>query len=193
MWNIGHYGRTPPLSPADILLFDSRAFVWTHFLLFDWFPTALHCTAIHACISYIAIPSIHHRLHPPSTVYQSIFKTANTDRSLMDERGMYYISCTPSNHPTLFWQTMINLWNCLHQELRPYTITYFLKWKFHTHTFTFTTIFRKKNITCFEITGAKLYIRDGWRYQNGWIFGKVPKGGGGSFSIQKFVLQNMAL
>ena len=28
-------------------------------------------------------------------------------------------------------------------------------------------------------------IRDGWRYQKGWFFGKVPKGGGGSFSIPK--------
>ena len=31
-------------------------------------------------------------------------------------------------------------------------------------------------------------LRDGWRHQNWWIFGKVPKGGG-SFSIQKFILR----
>ena len=30
-------------------------------------------------------------------------------------------------------------------------------------------------------------VREGSRYQFGWIFGKVPKGGGGSFSIQKFM------
>ena len=33
-------------------------------------------------------------------------------------------------------------------------------------------------------------LRDGWRYQIGWIFGKVPKGGG-SFSIQKLMLQTL--
>ena len=27
-------------------------------------------------------------------------------------------------------------------------------------------------------------LRDGWRHQNGWIFGNVPKGGRGSFPIQ---------
>ena len=35
----------------------------------------------------------------------------------------------------------------------------------------------------------KLNLREGSRYQIRWIFGKVPKGGGGSFSIQKFMLQ----
>ena len=30
-------------------------------------------------------------------------------------------------------------------------------------------------------------------FQNGWIFGKVPRGGGGSFSIQKFMLQIFAI
>ena len=37
-------------------------------------------------------------------------------------------------------------------------------------------------------------LRDGWPYQNGWIFGKIPKrGGGGSFPIQKFILQIFAI
>ena len=35
--------------------------------------------------------------------------------------------------------------------------------------------------------------RAGWRYQNGWIFGKVPKGGGVAFSIQKNILQVLDL
>ena len=33
----------------------------------------------------------------------------------------------------------------------------------------------------------QMALREGWLYQIGWIFGKVP--GGGSFSIQKFILQ----
>ena len=37
---------------------------------------------------------------------------------------------------------------------------------------------------------TNLLVREGWRYQIGWIFGKVPKGGG-SFSIQKIILQNL--
>ena len=36
------------------------------------------------------------------------------------------------------------------------------------------------------------HLRDGWRYQNGWTFGKVPKKGG-SFSIQKIELQILDL
>ena len=39
-----------------------------------------------------------------------------------------------------------------------------------------------------EILG-KTFLRDGSRYHIKWILGKVPKGGGASFSIQKFILQ----
>ena len=39
--------------------------------------------------------------------------------------------------------------------------------------------------TCF--LDALASLRDAWHIQNGWIFGKFP--GGGSFSIQKFILQ----
>ena len=35
------------------------------------------------------------------------------------------------------------------------------------------------------------HFRDGWRHQNGWIFGIVPKGG--SFPIQKLMLQIFAI
>ena len=31
-------------------------------------------------------------------------------------------------------------------------------------------------------------LRDGWRYQIGWIFGKVPKGGGGGFFNPKIYI-----
>ena len=34
---------------------------------------------------------------------------------------------------------------------------------------------------------------DGWRYQNGWFCGEVRKGGGGSFPIQKIILQILGL
>ena len=34
-----------------------------------------------------------------------------------------------------------------------------------------------------------IQVRNWSRYQNEWIFGKLPKGGGGSFSIQKIILQ----
>ena len=37
------------------------------------------------------------------------------------------------------------------------------------------------------------WIRGAARFQMGWIFGKVPKGGGGSFPIQKSILQNLDL
>ena len=46
--------------------------------------------------------------------------------------------------------------------------------------------------------GIKLFLmfnlkfRDEWKYQNGCFFGKVPKGGG-SFPIQKFILQIFAI
>ena len=33
------------------------------------------------------------------------------------------------------------------------------------------------------------WLKEGWLRQVGWIFGKVPKGGGASFSIQKIMLQ----
>ena len=36
-------------------------------------------------------------------------------------------------------------------------------------------------------------LREGWHLQKWWIFGKVPKGGGGSFPIQKFMLQILDL
>ena len=41
-----------------------------------------------------------------------------------------------------------------------------------------------------KLRWSKGELREGWLRQIGWIFGKVPKGGGGgSFSIQKFMLQ----
>ena len=38
-----------------------------------------------------------------------------------------------------------------------------------------------------------IYLREARPDQNGWIFGKVPKGGEGSFPIQKFILQILDL
>ena len=39
--------------------------------------------------------------------------------------------------------------------------------------------------TSIEVKSSQnLQLRDGWWYQNGWIFRKVPRGGRGSFSIK---------
>ena len=38
---------------------------------------------------------------------------------------------------------------------------------------------RDCRIPQFVLQIVEPWVRDGWRYQNGWIFGKVPKGGGG--------------
>ena len=45
------------------------------------------------------------------------------------------------------------------------------------------------DLVIFFIWKNQQTLRDGWRYQNGWIFGKVPKGWGVSFSMQKIILQ----
>ena len=34
----------------------------------------------------------------------------------------------------------------------------------------------------------RVFLRDGWRHQNGWIFGKVPKGGRGVISNPKIYI-----
>ena len=44
-----------------------------------------------------------------------------------------------------------------------------------------------------SLNHCKHLLRDAEQYQNGLIFGKVPKGGVGSFSIQKFILQICAI
>ena len=61
----------------------------------------------------LSIPSIHHS--PPSTLYQSIFETANTD-SVPD--GWEVGVALHLIDPTLFWQRMINQKheNCLYQK-----------------------------------------------------------------------------
>ena len=47
----------------------------------------------------------------------------------------------------------------------------------------------KSLVLWWNILWARLPLREADPFQNGWIFGKSSKGGGGSFSIQKFMLQ----
>ena len=43
------------------------------------------------------------------------------------------------------------------------------------------------NCSSGQVIASLVLLRDGWCHQNGWIFGKVPKGGGGIFNPKIYI------